>query len=71
MSFKTKVRKAFRAAKKDLVRTRRALSNAVFSLSNEYAKMTMRIRELEQRVDELEGKKYPADYKASYKAETY
>lgn len=71
MSFKNKVKKAFRAAKKDLVQTRRALSNAVFSLSNEYAKMAMRIRELEQRVEELEAKKYPADFKASYKVESY
>lgn len=71
MSFQAKVKQAFQAAKKDLVQTRRALTNAIFSLSNEYAKMSVRIRELEQKVEELETKKYPSDYKVSYKAESY
>lgn len=71
MSFKIKVKKAFKSAKQDLAKTRTTLTNAVFSLSNEYAKMNMRIRELELRIEELEAKKYPSEFKASYKAETY
>ena len=71
MTFKTKVKKAFKAAKNDLVQTRRALSNAIFSLSNEFARMNLRIKELEQRLDELEVQKYPSDFKTSYKAESY
>ena len=71
MSFKSKVKKAFKAAKEDLTRTRKALSNAVFSLSNEHAKMALRIHELEQRVGELEGKKQPYNFKSSYRVESY
>lgn len=71
MSFKTKVKKAFKTAKQDLAKTRTALTNAVFSLSNEFAKLNLKIKELEQKVEELEAQKYPSDFKASYKAETY
>ena len=65
-TFKQKVKAAFRAVKQDISKTRSTLSGAVFSLSNEYARLQLRVKELEKRLDELEAQQPAAEQPYSY-----
>ncbi|HLC74425.1 MAG TPA: hypothetical protein VJH88_01060 [Candidatus Nanoarchaeia archaeon] len=50
-----KIKRAFLRVKYDLVNTRKRLSDGLFSLTSEYAKMQLRIQHLELKVEQLEA----------------
>jgi phage shock protein A len=60
------IKKAFGRVKQDLVMTRKSLSGVIFSLSNEYAKMRLRMQELETRVAELEEQRVETGSASEY-----
>lgn len=56
IGFKSKVRAAFSAVKRDITTMRRNLFDNIVAISGEHAKLLARIQELEQKVEELETK---------------
>ncbi len=57
MDFHFRLKRAFALVRQDITETRRRLSNALFSLTNEYGKLQLRIQDLEKRVEELDAQK--------------
>jgi len=49
-----KLKRAFQRVKMDIANTRRRLSDTVFALTTEYAKMQLRIQDLEIKVERME-----------------
>ena len=56
MLINRKIKRAFSKVKFELVGMRKNLTNGLFALSTEYAKLQIRIQELEKKVDMLESK---------------
>jgi cell division protein FtsB len=50
-----KLKQAFQRVKYDIHKLRYTLTNGLFSLSAEYAKLQLRIQNLERSVERLEG----------------
>lgn len=66
MSIHQRLKEAFGKVKRDIMRTRQSLTDALFSLSNEYAKLQLRIQDLEKRVEELEVQQAETGAEARY-----
>ena len=54
---KQKIKQAFQCVKLDIIQTRKKLTDGLFSLTTEYAKLQLRIQNLERRIEELESNK--------------
>ena len=66
---KWKVQRAFVRVKNDLSHMKTILTNGLFSLSTEYAKLLLRVQNLERKIEQLEAQRqehYSYNYAKSY-----
>ncbi|HLC74314.1 MAG TPA: hypothetical protein VJH88_00485 [Candidatus Nanoarchaeia archaeon] len=57
-----KIKRAFARVKEDLSQAKKILSNGIFSLSTEYAKLQLRVQDLERKMEQLEACQHEQSY---------
>jgi len=64
---KWRIRQAFTRVKEDMLHMKKTLTNGIFSLSSEYAKLLLRVQDLERKMEQFEAQQeYSYNYAKSY-----